>query len=151
MFNQEEILKRLQNGESSEAIAKEMSDALNEAVKAKEAADVKAEIQAQKEQEKIDDMKDVIHAFGYYLAHHCDLPAEFEEEFAKEIDNEEKVKELCNSMDQLSKLINMAFKLDAELSKVKCNCGDSSNCTCSDKKETSLFDILNDFPFGDMF
>ena len=151
MFNQEEILKRLQNGESSEAIAKEMSDALNKAVKAKEEADADAEIQAQREQLKIDDMKDVLHAFGYYLAHHCDLPADFEEEFAKQIDNEEKVKELCNSMDQLSKLVNMVLKLDAELSKAKCNCGEGSECTCNNKKEASLFDLFNDFPFGDLF
>ena len=151
MFNQEEILKRLQNGETSEAIAKEMSDALNEAVKAKEAADADAEIKAQKEQDKIEDMKDVLHALGYYLGAHCDMPEEFVGEWTKEIANEEKVKELCNSIGQLGKLLNMVFKLDTELSKVKCNCGEGSECTCDNKKEASLFDLFNDFPFGDLF
>ena len=41
MFDKTDILKRLQNGETAEAIAKEMSDALNEAMSEQKAIEVK--------------------------------------------------------------------------------------------------------------
>ena len=47
MYTKDDILKRLQDGETSETIAQEMAQALNDAIAAKEEADRKAALEAE--------------------------------------------------------------------------------------------------------
>lgn len=83
MFTEKDILTRLQNGESVEAIANEVAELLNkanstyeaevEAQKAKE-----AELKAQKENEKakIDDMQDIIDLIAVWANKYYGVDAE---------------------------------------------------------------------------
>ena len=83
MFTEKDILTRLQNGESVEAIANEVAELLNkanstyeaevEAQKAKE-----AELKAQKENEKakIDDMQDIIDLIAVWANKYYGVEAE---------------------------------------------------------------------------
>lgn len=52
MFSAKEILERLQAGDSTEAIAQEMADALNEAVATKAAMDEAAKAERRKKEER---------------------------------------------------------------------------------------------------
>lgn len=52
MFSAKEILERLQAGDSTEAIAQEMADALNEAVATKAAMDEAAKTERRKKEER---------------------------------------------------------------------------------------------------
>ena len=52
MFSAKEILERLQAGDSTEAIAQEMADALNEAVATKTAMDEAAKAERRKKEER---------------------------------------------------------------------------------------------------
>ena len=68
MFTKEDILARLQNGETTDAIAAEMAAALNEAEAEKKALDEKASVKAAQEETRvlnakraaIDDMLDAV-------------------------------------------------------------------------------------------
>ncbi len=81
MFTEKDILARLQNGESVEAIANEVAELLNkanstyeaevEAQKAKEAEATKA-----KEKEKIDDLQDIIDLIAVWANKHYGVEVE---------------------------------------------------------------------------
>lgn len=81
MFTEKDILARLQNGESVEAIANEVAELLNkanstyeaevEAQKAKEAEATKT-----KEKEKIDDLQDIIDLIAVWVNKHYGVDTE---------------------------------------------------------------------------
>lgn len=52
MFSSDEILKRLQNGDTSETIAQEMAQALNDAIATKEKIEKEAELKRLNEQKR---------------------------------------------------------------------------------------------------
>lgn len=60
MFNSNDILTRLQNGEDVNTIANEMADALNKANKAYEDEKNKKAAELQKEEDKKDDLLDIL-------------------------------------------------------------------------------------------
>ena len=74
MYTKDDILKRLQNGETSQDIADEMAKALNDAIAAKEEADRKAALEAeakllklQYESARQEDCAYVVEVFNKFL------------------------------------------------------------------------------------
>lgn len=72
MFNSNDILARLQNGEDVNAIANEMADALNKANKAYEDEKNKKAAELQKEENKKNDLLDILTDLTDWLNAHYD-------------------------------------------------------------------------------
>lgn len=76
MFNSNDILARLQNGEDVNAIANEMADALNKANKAYEDEKNKKAAELQKEEDKKNDLLDILTDLTDWLNAHYDAHLE---------------------------------------------------------------------------
>ena len=76
MFNSNDILARLQNGEDVNAIANEMADALNKANKAYEDEKNKKAAELQKEKDKKNDLLDILTDLTDWLNAHYDAHLE---------------------------------------------------------------------------
>ena len=108
MFDKTDILKRLQNGETAEAIAKEMSDALNEAMSEQKAiAEEKKALEAKRAEEdriyaaKREAVCSIIDGFCDFLmaSDNADLVAEMQE-----VDPDKMVRMLDNMIEFASGL-----------------------------------------------
>lgn len=76
MFNSNDILARLQNGEDVNAIANEMADALNKANKAYEDEKNKKAAELQKEEDKKEDLLDILTDLTDWFNTHYDTNLE---------------------------------------------------------------------------
>ena len=133
MFTKEDILARLQNGDSMDEIAKEMSDALNAAQ-----ADYESAIQADAEATRVRDAKRV--AVDHMLDGICDfLVASGKDKLVEDIqdiDTDDVVDmldsaiELTETLDKLKDLefVKMPVGLKFPRDEHKCGSGD---CGCS--------------------
>ena len=133
MFTKEDILARLQNGDSMDEIAKEMTDALNAAH-----ADYESAKQADAETERIMNAKRV--AVDGMLDCLCDfLVAAGEEEFIedlKDVDTDvvvdmlESAVELAKTLEKLGNLEFTGLPIPIAVPKVEHKCG-KGDCGCS--------------------
>ena len=106
MFNKEDILARLQNGDSADAIAQEMAAALNEAQTAFDEAKAKAKVEADRVlNAKRAAVEIILDGASDYLI------AAGEEDLQKEIKNIE--------IDKLIKLLDESIEMGKSLEKLK--------------------------------
>ena len=133
MFTKEDILARLQNGDSMDEIAKEMSDALNAAQ-----ADYESAIQADAEANRVRDAKRV--AVDMILDGVCDfLVAAGEDELIEDlkevetdvvVDMLESAVELTKTLEKLGNLEFSGLPVGLKFPKVEHKCG-SGDCGCN--------------------
>ena len=125
-FTKEDILARLQNGETAETIATEMANALNEATAEKKALD--AEVAAKEKEEarvleaKIVAVNDMLNALGDYLiaAGEGDLVGELKEiKTDKVIEMLDGSIEMAKSLERLKNLEFPMFGVDGPVAKPK--------------------------------
>ena len=137
MFTKEDILARLQNGDSMDEIAKEMSDALNAAQ-----ADYESAKQADAEANRVMEAKRA--AIDMILDGVCDyLVASGKDKLVegmKDIDTDDVIDmldsaiELGETLDKLKDLEFAGLPIPLKLPKVEHKCG-NGDC-CSDKQDT---------------
>ena len=140
MFTKEDILARLQNGDSMDEIAKEMSDALNAAQ-----ADYESAIQADAEANRVREAKR--QAVDMILDGMCDyLVASGKDKFIedmKDIDIDDVIDmldsaiELGETLDKLKDLefVKMPVGLKFPIAEHKCGSGD---CGCNNESKVTL-------------
>ena len=138
MFNVEDILARLNKGETIESIAAEMTEVLNEAAAAKETEDRKKEIDRTARQ------------LVYYLLEYLTLVAPDYAELITKEDAQELISLLVDEADALGDLAAMcaAFN-DMKLGFVKPSGTCMAGCSCHreipKEAEKTAEDILADF------
>lgn len=131
MFDKNEVIRRLQNGETLDEIADSMTAALNDAANEYEKSKVDIE-----RKNKILDMTEILnlihdYILDYYTNSHSEIDS------VNEIFSDKIVEEVVDGIDASYKEINLLF--DCVKPKKK-----SHVCEC-EKEKTSTHDVLKDF------
>lgn len=124
MFNSNDILARLQNGEDVNAIANEMADALNKANKAYEDEKNKKAAELQKEEDKKNDLLDILTDLTDWLNAHYD--AHLEDPTMEDVDMAlEAIDGLRDLIDMLDEIKTFPeVKKDKQAAKPQCKNSD---------------------------
>lgn len=125
MFNEADILARLQNGESVDAIANELTAIINKAnttyedQKAKEAAEKAklAEMQAIQKEVKLNELADIMEVFAEWLKDYYDVSDEILAHYTPEV-----IMDLIDSCYDYAKAVADLSKLVAEKPTIKQPC-----------------------------
>ena len=115
MYNVEEILAMLQNGESADTIAQSFADTLNAAIQKKKEAEEKqkkADIEAAVRANKIADLTDIL---DYIL----DFIEEYYPELAADLDMEISAEEVEAIVDELDRTVPQVVSLTNSLKSIK--------------------------------
>lgn len=115
MYNVEDILAMLQNGESADTIAQSFADTLNAAIQKKKEAEEKqkkADIEAAVRANKISDLTDIL---DYIL----DFIDEYYPELAADLDMEISAEEVEGIVDELDRTIPQVVSLTNSLKSIK--------------------------------
>ena len=115
MYNVEDILAMLQNGESADSIAQTFADTLNAAIQKKKEAEDKqkqAKIAAELRENKVSDLTDIL---DYIL----DFIDRYYPELAADLDMEISAEEVEGIVDELDRTVSQIVSLTNSLKSIK--------------------------------
>ena len=145
MYNVNDILARLQNGESADAIAQSFADVLNQAIAAKSAEDAEKAKEAKRAAEmraaKVSDLTDILDlVIDFVERYYPDVADTIDLEIAAE-DVDAVIDELDKAMDQAKALTN-ALKTFADPAIMKAAPAKPSLDTAAMSCEDSIMNFL---------